>query len=129
MTMDALPPEAAKLLASAPDDFVAARKRLAQELRRARRCADASAIYALLRSSVADEDAREALARGALVNKLEVVGFSPFAEMAPAPRKRSTRKAGPSRVEQQKAKRRKHELFEELADAGSARAGGRNGGA
>ncbi|MBA3434476.1 MAG: hypothetical protein H0U08_10330 [Actinobacteria bacterium] len=201
MTMDALPPEAAKLLASAPDDFVAARKRLAQELRDADRSDEAAAVAALrkptvvvlavnraahdrpkaargaveaalrvkatqvggqpeafkealgeleealdllaqvaiahvgprgkdpsdamrrrvrdlLRSSVANDDARKALARGALTEELGAAGFSPFAGMAPAPKKRSTRKAGPSRVEQQKAKRRKHELREELAAAG-----------
>ena len=72
----------------------------------------------LLRSAVADEDARGALARGALAEELEAVGFSPYAGMAPAPRKQSKR-ADPSRMEELEAKRRESEqtLREELAEA------------
>ncbi|MBA3381525.1 MAG: hypothetical protein H0T97_06625 [Actinobacteria bacterium] len=73
----------------------------------------------LLRSAVADDDAREALVRGALTEELEAVGFSPFAGMVPASTQRPRRKSGPSRAEQQEAKRHEHEraLREELAEA------------
>ena len=57
----------------------------------------------LLRSAVADD----------------AVGFSPFAGMVPASTQRPRRKSGPSRAEQQEAKRHEHEraLREELAEA------------
>ena len=52
----------------------------------------------LLRSAVADDDARDALARGALTEELEAVGFSSFAGIAPAPSKKRTEKSsGPTR--------------------------------
>ena len=74
----------------------------------------------LLRSAAADDDAREALARGALTEELEAVGFSPFAGMTPAsPKKSAKRTPGPTRAEREDAKRREREraLREELADA------------
>ena len=73
----------------------------------------------LLRTAVADDDAREALVRGALTEELETVGFSSYAGMAPAPPMRQTEKSGPSRAEAQKAKllERKRALREELAQA------------
>jgi hypothetical protein len=74
----------------------------------------------LLRSAVADDDAREALARGALTEELEAVGFSPFAGLTPAPSKeRPKPTSGPTRAEQKNAKRRERDraLREELAGA------------
>ncbi len=73
----------------------------------------------LLRSAVADDDAREALVRGALTEELEAVGFSPFAGMVAAPVKAARRKSGPSRAVQQEAKRRERAraLRDELAEA------------
>ncbi len=73
----------------------------------------------LLRTAVADDDAREALVRGALTEELETVGFSSYAGMAPAPPKQQQKQSGPSRAEQQEAKRRerKRVLEEELAQA------------
>jgi hypothetical protein len=72
----------------------------------------------LLRSAAADDDAREALARGALTEELEAVGFSPFAGMTPAPPKKSAKRtSGPSRAEREDAKRRERALREDLADA------------
>ena len=56
----------------------------------------------LLRSAVADDDAREALARGALTEELDAPGFSPFAGM-PVPK--TSRKRGPSRAEQREAEK------------------------
>ena len=58
----------------------------------------------LLRTAVADDDAREALVRGALTEELDTVGFSSYAGMAPAPPTRQKEKSGPSRAESQKAK-------------------------
>jgi hypothetical protein len=74
----------------------------------------------LLRSAVADDDTREALARGALTEELEAVGFSPFSGLTPAPSKERAKPAsGPTRADQQNAKRREREqvLRGELANA------------
>jgi hypothetical protein len=74
----------------------------------------------LLRGAVADDDARDALARGALTEELEAVGFSPFAGLTPAPAKKHAGSAsGPTRAQREDAKRREREraLREELADA------------
>jgi hypothetical protein len=74
----------------------------------------------LLRSAVADDDSREALARGALTEELETTGFSPFSGMAPAPSKKRGKPATrPTRADREAAKRREREkvLREELADA------------
>jgi hypothetical protein len=183
--MAELPPEAEKLFAIAPDDFVAQRKAVAKELRDDGRAEEAAAVEALrkptavvfavnraardrpkparaaadaasrvkdsqlggdpdtfraalgdlddaldlladvavahvapsgksaseamrrrvrdlLRSAVADDDAREALARGALTEELDAPGFSPFAGM-PVPKTSRTR--GPSRAEQREAEK------------------------
>jgi hypothetical protein len=202
VTVDPLPKEGEKLLAAAPDEFVAERDRMAKALRDGGRPEDAAAIAGLrkpgvvvfavnraardrpqaardaakaalrvkktqvgdqtdafrealseldaalellaevavahvapsgkkptdamrrrvrelLRSAAADDDAREALARGALTDELEAVGFSPFAGMTPAPPKSGKRTSGPTRSEVEDAKRREREraLREELADA------------
>ena len=74
----------------------------------------------LLRSAVADDDTRDALARGALTEEREAVGFSSFAGIAPAPSKKRTEKSsGPTRAEEQEQRRREREnaLREELKDA------------
>jgi hypothetical protein len=62
----------------------------------------------LLRSAVADDDARAALARGALADELEAPGFSPYAGMPvkPKPRGRKGAPATPSRAEREDARRR-----------------------
>lgn len=67
----------------------------------------------LLRSAVADDDARNALARGALTEELDAPGFSPFAGM-PVPK--TSRKRGPTRAEQREAEKdaRAEALREEL---------------
>jgi hypothetical protein len=77
-------------------------------------------VRSLLRSAVADDDAREALARGVLTEELDAVGFSPFSGMTPpASKERAKPTSGPTRAEQQDAKRREREraLRGELADA------------
>ena len=202
--MAALPPEADKLLAVAPDRFVAERKALAKELRDDGRADEAAAVESLrkpsavvfavnraardrpkpasaaadaaervketqlggdpeafqralsdlddalglladvalahvaprgknatdamrrrvrdlLRAAAADEDARDALARGALTEELDAPGFSPFAGMpAPTakPRKR-TEKKGPTAADRRAAEKRAklEALRDELSDA------------
>jgi hypothetical protein len=65
----------------------------------------------LLRAAVADDDARAALARGALTEEVEAPGFSPFSGIAFAPRgakeseKRSDTKS-PTAAERRKEERR-----------------------
>jgi hypothetical protein len=197
--LSALPPEAEKLLAVAPDEFVAERQRLAQELRDAGRSDDGATVSRLrkpspvvlavnraararpkaargaadaavriqqtqlggdpealrdaigdldkwlelladvavahvaptgkrpseamrrrvrdlLRNAVADDEAREQLARGALSAETETPGFAPFAGIAPAPVGRG---AAPTRATKRDEKRREREqaLREELARA------------
>jgi hypothetical protein len=205
--MPELPSEADKLLAVAPDRFVAERKQLAKQLRADSRAEDAAAVEALrkptavvfavnraardrpkparaaadaaeqvkktqlggdpdafqqalrdleealdlvadvalahvapsgknatdamrrrvrdlLRAAVADDDAREALARGALTEELDAPGFSPFAGM-PAPaatKKRAAAKKEPTRAERREAEKREQAvaLRAELAEAEAA---------
>lgn len=62
-----------------------------------------------LRSAVADDDAREALSRGALTEEREAAGFSPFAGTGAKRGRRTKRSAGPSRAEEREAKRRERE--------------------
>lgn len=59
----------------------------------------------LLRSAAADDDAREALARGALTEEIEAPGFSPFAGMPVRQAKRPRGRKEPSRAEQREAAR------------------------
>ncbi len=76
-------------------------------------------VRVLLRSAAADDDAREALARGALTEELDAPGFSPFAGMsAPAKPKRPATKT-PTRAEQREAEKqaRAEALREELKEA------------
>jgi transcription initiation factor TFIIIB Brf1 subunit/transcription initiation factor TFIIB len=75
----------------------------------------------LLRAAVADDDAREALARGALTEELDAPGFSPFAGMpasAGAGQKRSAKKR-PTQAERRKAEKQERvaALREELRQA------------
>jgi hypothetical protein len=73
----------------------------------------------LLRSAVADDDAREALARGALTDELEAPGFSPYAGMPVKPKTRGRKgaPATPSRAEREDARRQERvdKLRAELA--------------
>jgi hypothetical protein len=70
----------------------------------------------LLRAAVADDAAREALARGILTEETEAAGFSPFAGMAPRPGGKK-RAAGRRReVERRAERRRKLQAELELAE-------------
>jgi hypothetical protein len=78
----------------------------------------------LLRSAVADDDARDSLVRGALAEELEAPGFSPYAGMkvAAKPAGRRTKEPEPaeaSRTEKAAARKRERrkELRDELAQA------------
>jgi hypothetical protein len=76
----------------------------------------------LLRSAVADDDAREALSRGALAEELETPGFSAYAGMAVAAKPRGGRTKVPAeetRAEKDEARKRERrkELRAELARA------------
>jgi hypothetical protein len=196
-----LPAEAEKLLSVAPDEFVAVRQRLAQELREAgrsddaaivarfskpppvvlsvnrvararpkaaRRAADAAMrvkktqlggnpeafksalddleaslellaevavahvarggkrtsdamrrrVRDLLRNAVADDEAREALARGVLTAEMETTGFASFAGMAPPPAQRKRDAVSTSRTRQdEKRREREQALRDELVRA------------
>ena len=76
-------------------------------------------VRELLRSAVADDDARELLARGALTEELEPVGFSPFSGMTPKPASPRSTKRGPARADEQEARNREREreLRKELSEA------------
>jgi len=63
-------------------------------------------VRGLLRTAVADDDAREALVRGALTEELETVGFSSYAGMAPASSEQRPKRARASRADEREAKRR-----------------------
>jgi hypothetical protein len=75
----------------------------------------------LLRSAVADDDARAALVRGVLAAELEAVGFSAYAgvPVKPRPRGREPEPERPSRAEREDARRRERieKLETELAEA------------
>jgi hypothetical protein len=60
----------------------------------------------LLRSAVADDDGREALARGALNEELEAPGFSPFAGMPARAPARPKQRRGPTRAERREEERK-----------------------
>jgi hypothetical protein len=200
-TVSALPPEAEKLLAVAPDEFVAERQRLARGLRDAGRSDDAAAVSRLpkpspvvlavnraararpkaaraaadaavrikqtqlggdpealrgaigdlesalelladvavahvaprgkrpsdamrrrvrdlLRNAVADDEARDALARGVLTAETETPGFAPFAGVAPAPARGGRGAASePAAKREEKRRERERALRAELAQA------------
>ena len=74
----------------------------------------------LLRSAIADDDAREALVRGALVAETEASGFGSFAGMSPpAPRKAEKRPRDKARRSAEERERRVREkaLRDDLARA------------
>lgn len=73
----------------------------------------------LLRNAVADDEAREALARGVLSTETETSGFAPFAGMVPTPARPRRSEATKSRTRPQNEKRREREkaLRDELARA------------
>lgn len=84
----------------------------------------------LLRNAAADEDAREALARGVLTDELEPVGFAAYSAMTPraSPRSRSAGKGTTSRAPSTKgtdaaaAKRRERErVLREQVEAAQVR--------
>jgi hypothetical protein len=107
--------DAVGLLADVAVAHVAEKGRSATESMRHR-------VRDLLRAAVADDDARAALARGALAEEIESPGFSPFAGMrAPTPSKART-KRGPTRAEKRDEERKAqaHELREELEHAEQA---------
>ncbi|MBA3374928.1 MAG: hypothetical protein H0U00_03810 [Actinobacteria bacterium] len=104
--------EALDLLAEVAVAHVAPRGKTPSDAMRRR-------VRELLRTAVSDDDARESLARGTLTEELEAVGFSSYAGMAPTPPREERKHSGPSRAEQQEARRREHEhaLKQELAKA------------
>jgi len=73
----------------------------------------------LLRTAVADDDARDALVRGALSDELETVGFSSYVGMAPALAERPRRESAGSQSEERARKQheRKQALRRELDQA------------
>jgi hypothetical protein len=73
----------------------------------------------LLRAAVADDDARAALARGALTEELDAPGFSPFGGMPAAAPSKKPAKKGPTAAERRKAEQqaRLEALREELRAA------------
>lgn len=75
-------------------------------------------IRDLLRSAVADETAREALARGVLVEEVEAGGFAPFAGMTPKPaRPKRASASSPTKRQVATQRARARTLRAELARA------------
>jgi hypothetical protein len=98
----------------APDEYTQAREELdgsldmladvaIAHLSRGKTASDAvrRRVRDLLRSAVADEATREALAQGVLTEEVEAAGFAPFAGIAPKPARRMVDKAAASRAKQQ----------------------------
>jgi hypothetical protein len=79
-------------------------------------------VAELLRSAIADPDARAALERGVLQEEGDAAGFSAFAGMAAPPAKRRTKATGSKGAEKrEQAKReRRQRLEDELAKAEEA---------
>ena len=72
----------------------------------------------LLRNAVADDETREALARGALIEEMETTGFAPLAGMVkPARGKRSAAPTSRTRPQAQKRRERERALRDELTRA------------
>ena len=100
------------LLAEVADTHVGSGKRPTEAMRRR--------VRDLVRSAVADDDAREALRRGALAEEVEASGFSPFAGTAPKPAARGKKAAVASKAAERREEQRRErerELREELATA------------
>jgi hypothetical protein len=79
-------------------------------------------VAELLRSAIADPDARAALERGVLQEEGDAAGFSAFAGMAPPPAKRRSKATGSKEAEKrERVKReRRQRLEDELAEAEEA---------
>ncbi len=100
------------LVAEVADTHVGSGKRPTEAMRRR--------VRDLVRSAVADDDAREALRRGALTDEIEASGFSPFAGTAPKPAARGRKETGASKAAERREEQRRErerELREELASA------------
>jgi hypothetical protein len=99
------------LLAEVADTHVGSGKRPTEAMRRR--------VRDLVRSAVADDDAREALRRGALTEEIEASGFSPFAGTAPKPARGEKATAATKAAERREEQRREREreLRDELEAA------------
>lgn len=74
-------------------------------------------VYDLLRSAVADDEARQALVRGVLTTEVEATGFTAFAGVAPTRRTRDVRRASGTRAKDDMKRERRRALRGELARA------------
>lgn len=76
-------------------------------------------VHDLLRNAVADDETREALARGILIEETEATGFAPLAGMVKTPVRGKRNAAPTSRTKPRDEKRREREraLRDELARA------------
>jgi hypothetical protein len=116
----------------APDEYTRAREELDDSLdlladvaiahvSRGKNASDAvrRRVRDLLRSAVADETARAALAQGVLTEEVEAAGFAPFAGIAPKPARQKPAKTTTSRAKEQADKQRRQvqSLRDELAQA------------
>ena len=100
------------LLAEVADTHVGSGRRPTEAMRRR--------VRDLARSAVADDEAREALRRGALTDEIEASGFSPFAGTAPKPAARSKKATAASKAAERREEQRRErerELREELTTA------------
>jgi hypothetical protein len=97
------------LLSEVADTHVGSGKRPTEAMRRR--------VRDLVRSAVADDDARDALRRGALAEEIEASGFSPFAGTAPKPARGKSTAAKKSDRRAEQRRERERELREELASA------------
>jgi hypothetical protein len=97
------------LLSEVADTHVGSGKRPTEAMRRR--------VRDLVRSAVADDDAREALRRGALAEEIEASGFSPFAGTAPKPAKGKSPAAKKADRREEQRRERERELRDELASA------------
>jgi chromosome segregation ATPase len=96
------------LLSEVADTHVGSGKRPTEAMRRR--------VRDLVRSAVADDDARDALRRGALTEEIEASGFSPFAGTAPKPARAKAVARKADRREEQR-RERERELRDELESA------------
>ena len=104
--------ESLDLLAEVAAAHVAPRGKSPSEAMRRR-------VRGLLRSAVADDDAREELRSGVLREEQEAAGFSPFAGLSPKPvrRKHATGATEPATKRAEKHRKQVQALRDELASA------------